>query len=706
MATKKPVSRKKKANGTEPLSLKSSFEKIKKTFFSGRRALFALALYVIVCGMLMIPVLSGTRVREGDIAENDVTSPRTVTYTDTEATQELKRRVGEAVGTVYKISPQWRADLEATFSTLLARKGLAKGTDASALRAQLKLVGLDDASADRVMALSSEDLASVRIAVHAALSRASDGGIDWKDIQNLNVYVAEAAREGGLSSDILSSAQALTRCVKNHLEPDSRAMEQARREAEAAVPAVKRSIHENEIIVRRGERVERRHIDMMQQLDMLRETVSASRIAGFALMAMLVLFSMSAYAKTYALHVYRDEKRVAIFFTLIAIVIFGAAVLTPLFSGYLLGLWTGVFATLVCVLLDAGLALIATPLLALLIALSLGLKTGHIIVAMACGFAAHYFAARRHDRNNLLKSGFAVGVTSILCILALTAIQFAGLKQAFKDVVIFGSVNGFVSFVLASGLLSLFEVLFNVTTPRRLLELANPEEPLLKQLLVQAPGTYHHSIFVGNLAEAAAELIGADTLLVRIASYYHDIGKLKRPYFFTENRMQGTSLLNEMSPTLGALVISSHVKEGVEMIKDRNLPPEVISMVQEHHGTCLISFFYQQARAAAREGDEVSRERFRYPGPAPQTLESAVLMMADACEAAVRSLKEPSAKNIESQVNAIFEGRIMDKQFDDCNITLKQLDTMRRCYIRTLVGVYHSRIEYPDLKEMEAAREA
>jgi putative nucleotidyltransferase with HDIG domain len=241
---------------------------------------------------------------------------------------------------------------------------------------------------------------------------------------------------------------------------------------------------------------------------------------------------------------------------------------------------------------------------------------------------------------------------------------------------------------------------FGLTTSVTLLELANPSHPLLKQLLMEAPGTYHHSLIVANLAEAAAEAVGADPLLARVGSFYHDIGKLKRPYFFIENQL-GPNPHEKISPNLSTLIITSHVKDGLEMAKKAKLPKVIQDIIVQHHGNSLVSFFYRQAEKNSDSKEVLREEDFRYEAPVPQTKEAAIILLADAVEAAVRSLNKPAAGRVEAVVRKIIKEKLDDGQFDQCNITLRELDIIAQTFVRILSGIYHTRIEYPE-KELKA----
>jgi len=229
------------------------------------------------------------------------------------------------------------------------------------------------------------------------------------------------------------------------------------------------------------------------------------------------------------------------------------------------------------------------------------------------------------------------------------------------------------------------------------MELSNPNQPLLKRLLVEAPGTYHHSIVVGNLAETAAEEIGGNGLLARVGSLYHDIGKIKRPYFFTENQEAYKNVHDDLEPSLSALVIAAHVKEGVELAKKYKLPKDIINIINQHHGTSLITYFFHRAlKENGSNVEEIAEENYRYAGPKPQFKEAGVILLADSLEAATRSLTNPTATRIKTLVKEIIQKNLEDGQLDECDLTLKDLNKIGESFSRILTGMFHSRVEYPD----------
>jgi hypothetical protein len=257
--------------------------------------------------------------------------------------------------------------------------------------------------------------------------------------------------------------------------------------------------------------------------------------------------------------------------------------------------------------------------------------------------------------------------------------------------------NGVGSSFIALGLLPVIENVFSYTTDIKLLELANLEHPLLEEMMVNAPGTYHHSILVGNLSKAASDSIGAHPLLARVSSYYHDIGKLKMPHYFIENRTGNDDVHKALTPNMSALIILSHVKEGIEMARQYRLGRKITEMIGQHHGTSLVSYFYNRAKELEDPKLHVIEEKdFRYAGPKPQTKEAGIIMLADSVEAASRILDDPTPKRIETHVQEIIEKIFLDGQLDECELTLKDLHAIQKSFIAILIGIFHHRIEYPE----------
>jgi putative nucleotidyltransferase with HDIG domain len=304
--------------------------------------------------------------------------------------------------------------------------------------------------------------------------------------------------------------------------------------------------------------------------------------------------------------------------------------------------------------------------------------------------------ARCEQRSILIKAGLTVGGINLLMILSYNLISGSPLKMTLLSDLIMGFVGGGLTSVLVLGIAPIIESLFGYTTDIKLLELANMDHPILKDLILQAPGTYHHSIIVGSLVEAAAKSTAANPLLSRVSAYYHDIGKLKKPLYFIENAGGIENKHDTLTPNMSSLILISHVKDGVELARENRLGERIAHIIQEHHGTSLISYFYQKAKERENpEMDSLNEEDFRYPGPKPQTKEAGIVLLADAVEATSRTLSEPTPSRIKSLVQRIINNIFLDGQLEECELTLKDLQKIEESFSRILTAIFHQRIDYP-----------
>lgn len=309
------------------------------------------------------------------------------------------------------------------------------------------------------------------------------------------------------------------------------------------------------------------------------------------------------------------------------------------------------------------------------------------------GLASIYFMRNIEKRSDLLKACGVVSIVNILFIafyLLMSQSDYGLSELVFYGVA--GITSGMLSGALTMGLLPFFESAFGILSTMKLIELSNPNHPLLKKLLTETPGTYHHSVMVANLAEAACEAIGADGLLARVGCYYHDLGKTKRPAFFIENQMSGINPHDSLPPERSAEIIIAHTTDGANLLRQYKMPKEIIDIALQHHGTSTLKYFLHKAK---EEGREIDEKVFSYPGPKPQTKEAAVISIADSVEAAVRSMKQPNAEKIQKLVHSIIQGRVQEHQFDECDVSLRELKKIEKVLCETLNGIFHSRIEYP-----------
>ncbi|MEO1268765.1 MAG: HDIG domain-containing metalloprotein, partial [Myxococcota bacterium] len=319
------------------------------------------------------------------------------------------------------------------------------------------------------------------------------------------------------------------------------------------------------------------------------------------------------------------------------------------------------------------------------------LTAGSLVGANAMGKVTH--------RMDLLKAGLMVGLVNAVMICSVLLLRGEMEFKVYLVAVAVGFSSGLMSGVLVSALLPLIEWAFDYTTDIKLLELADLNHPALRELIMKAPGSYHHSVIVGNLCKEAAEAIGANPLLARVGAYYHDIGKGKNPQYFAENQRQGNNPHDKLKPNMSALIIKAHVKDGLELARQHNLPREIEDFIAQHHGTNLIAYFYHRAKSLEDPDiPEVDEKDYRYPGPKPQTRETAICLLADGIEAASRAMPDPTPDRLKGLVQKMINKAFADGQLDECELTLKDLNAIAKAFIRVLMGMYHSRPQYPEDK--------
>ena len=357
-------------------------------------------------------------------------------------------------------------------------------------------------------------------------------------------------------------------------------------------------------------------------------------------------------------------------------------------------------AMLVSIFQGVGVAMIFSLSISVLVTLLVGGQVDFFIYFFVNNIVAAYGVRSCKERGVLIKTGLMVGLVNI--VLSLAIVMIYGDFHTFEPLLAVpsGFIGGILSGVIASGILPLIEMAFGFTTDIKLLELANLDRPLFRDFMVRSPGTYHHSVIIGNMVDATAKAVQANPILARVSAYYHDIGKMKKPLYFIENQRGLENRHEKLAPSMSSLVLISHVKEGVELAKKHKLGREIIDIIQQHHGTSLISFFYHKARERmlmkGEKSTEVEEENFRYPGPKPQTKEAGLVMLADMVEAASRSLKDPTPARIQGMIQTIINKAFSDGQLDECELTLKDLHEIAKSFNNTMSGIFHHRVQYPD----------
>ncbi len=506
----------------------------------------------------------------------------------------------------------------------------------------------------------------------------------------------------------------MVKLVNNFISPNltlNRQETNRRREvARTQVRPVFFPIEKGTILVREGEQV--------TEEDLLKlEALYEGRGRGNALVIILgFIFLTCFFVVSFYLFSTKNIRKVSptnkdiLFFILVLIFSLGMARISAVIAEGLTGAFPGVplssyyyffpvaaGAMLIRIVLNSEVALIYSIFVSLLTGLLLEEGIFLPIFYLIGSIVGAHSVARCDQRSQLIKGGLLVGLTNLLLI------SFQGMSTAriFEADILFGLLMGLAGGVVAGmivvGLASIVESIFGYTTDIKLLELANLDQPILKEMLMKTPGTYHHSMIVGNLVEAGAKAINVNPLLSRVSAYYHDIGKIKKPQYFIENQMTGNNRHDKLTPSMSSLILVSHVKDGIELAKGNKLGNKIIDILRQHHGTRLINYFYQKAKEQEKPGvQEVDERDFRYLGPKPQTKEAGLVMLADAVEAASRTLDDPTPARIKGLVQKIINDIFIDGQLDECELTLKDLNEIAKSFNIILNAIHHHRIEYPE----------
>lgn len=561
----------------------------------------------------------------------------------------------------------------------------------------------------KIARLSQDDIAEIRpIAREIVNKLVSD---QLSDAQTARAKVAELVNTSSLNKrSTREVVQELTRLVITANKfYDEEATKNAKVEARENTPTV--FIKQGDIVVHKGEMITQETYALLNELDLLKNEVNYWPQFGVLLMSVMFSLVLFMFLRNVGGPPFKYQNTqllmlgLILFINIMAMHIVGIAQNESApYIGYLAPISMGVM--LVTLLLDMSLAFICAVIFSILASVIFNVSQNQIFdfqygfVALVVSFVSIFAIHRASQRSTILKAGIMVclfGAASVLTLAMLGGDHLGRIEMLYA--VGFAFASGLLTAVLVVGLMPFFEITFGILSALKLVELSNPNHPLLRKLLTETPGTYHHSVMVGNLSEAAAESIGADGLLCRVGSYYHDIGKTKRPSYFIENQTNIENPHDSIDPMLSKSIITAHPRDGVEMLKDYKLPKPIRDIAEQHHGTTFLKFFYHKALKQAEESGaepDFTEDDFRYPGPKAQSKEAAIVGIADCVEAAVRSLRHPTVDQIESMIAKIIKDRLDDQQFNECDLTMRELDTVAHSLKETVMGIFHSRIEYPE----------
>lgn len=687
--------------------MKDKSDVLKKAHMDKWKRIFLFTITAIFIYFIMLTVVTPKRYKlnEGDIATVDIKAPRDII--DEEATkakeQEVTAKVEKKFTLKNEIKIEASENIKSFFDKLINLK--SNDIDEKSKISELKKIDafkLSDAEYKTLLDLNVDKDTELQWIALTAIDKGYEKQIEEdnsEDIAEAKTIVDDYLSSQELESNIEVILREMCESqIKANYFFDQSKTDEAVKEALKSVSKV--MIKKNQTIVKEGEPITQQQINILAELGLVGEDLSKDYIYTYIILAFFVLFVLGMqymYLKKEKKEILIDTKLVFLILLLNLLSVISARVFTFV-SLFIIPIACA--PILMTVFLDSKISIVINSLNLLFVAVIVGFDPQVILIGIVSTIVSSTTLKKVSQRNDILYSTVYVAAAVAVVILSSGILLSNNIKQILLDVIlaVFGA---FISGILAMGLLPFLESSFSLVTNMKLLELSNPNNPLLKRLLMEAPGTYHHSVMVANLAEVVAEEVGANPMLVRVGAYYHDVGKIKRPFFFGENQLGGTNPHDKISPTLSTTIIISHVKDGLELAKEYDIPKVVSDMIVQHHGTTLVKYFYYTLKNSSENPDEIREEDFRYPGPKPQSKEAAIIMMADSVEAAVRSIQEPTLEKIEDMVNNIVKDKMNSNQLNECDLTFRELEVIKACFLRVLKGIYHHRIEYPTEKGKE-----
>ncbi|MCE7794211.1 HD family phosphohydrolase [Salipaludibacillus sp. CUR1] len=698
---------------------------------------------MLTYGLLVSNVMPETlEVEQGAISEQDIRSPLTIE--NKQETERLQQEAYDAVDPVYSTKTRYAQNqierIQDIFSSVEQVQLQAAGsedefneetinenepdsvTEDMSLEEQLDRLkemlpgetvnNLSDTALLSLLDASPEDLQMAQETTASAVYDVMNDEVQMDEVDEARDRAERKVDISAVDPQLLRAMAEIARFgITANYMLDEEATEDARHTAAEVVEPV--IIREGELLVEEGQVITAEIYQKLSLVGLTEEVPMVYPYIGLGIIIVLLISMLAFYLNDAKTTLQSNNTHLLMYGVIYALTLVILKVISLMHGTDVHGLTfiapVAMGTMLITTLLQSRVALFSSIIFAIIASIMFNQEAAgvvnftHGIYIFFSGVAGVFFLGKSQRIIRMLQTGFFVAVINILVVTSILMLKNAQYSwMEISSNLGFAALAGFLSVVLALGLLPFFETGFGILSTTKLIELSNPNHPLLRKILLEAPGTYHHSVIVANLAEAACESVGANGLLARVGAYYHDIGKTRRPHFFIENQMKIENPHDKISPQLSKTIIISHPYDGSEMLKQYKLPKEIIDIAEQHHGTTLLKYFYH--KAAKESEDKVKEEDFRYPGPKAQTKVAAIVGLADCVEAAVRSMPNPTKEKIEGLVKKIMLDRLEDGQFDECDVTFKELKTAAATMCETLQGTFHSRIEYPvdDLEEKEA----
>lgn len=669
----------------------------------------ALITWIILTSLLSFEFLPTKKMAIGDIATEDIQSLIHFSKEDKIATARARTLAAQSVPVVFtqdQVKTKSALDnLSKTFDAFVRLKDRTLSEyDRNKLEESIPL-SLTPAAFNTLLSCDREFLINVLAPIaQTAVNDEMEKGVREEALSQSVKNVKTAIYSQNLEPEYADAiAEVASSCLQPNISEDWKSTARAQEEKMAEVKPIMLDIPKGQIIIRKGEVVTPKHTEILEAMGLYKSNLHFLGIAaaGFLILFMmgLVLYELSTNSPA----VLSDRRLMLILAGTIVVTAFICRFTTGMSSDSLPNIAmllapVAAASMLITLMINSRTAIMATLFLGILTAVFAGSYMAGIICILT-GMAAIQGVAKASRRGEIIIYSLVTITLANMLIAGTMAILTSRPTSTVAEYFLLGAVNGITSALLGLAGVFVIEAVTPIASNLKLLELANPAEPLLQRLTNEAPGTHVHCVLVANLAEAGANAIKANPLLARVGAYYHDIGKLKKPALFIENQFGIVNPHEKIAPRLSKLILISHVKYGVELAKQYRLPAPVIDMISQHHGTSLIAYFHHQAKK--QYGKDVSEQDFRYPGPKPQTKEAAIIMMADSIEAAVRSLSSRNQSRIETLINTIIDNMLFDGQFDECELSFKNVKDLKKVFLKSILSMYHARIKYPDKVEKE-----
>ena len=660
---------------------------------------------LLLLGTLSIFIISlspdKVDVNLGQRAPRDVYATKTIE--DVRTTENLRNEAANSIDAQFRIDSSVRTEvqqeIENTFQLLYASKGDDNLSESEKSEAILEenTVNLGEGMTLGVLAASRDSLEHLERYLYEIAAEKLNGGIRLEDLPTVKASAEESLRNLTEFNEPLQvfGIRVFNQSIRPNEFYDADRTEELKQQAREEVDSV--IVSQDERILREGERVSVSQMQMLREMGLLGSDGGLDYLlySGILIIVVVLLLTMVFYLLIFQKELIYNSKQLLMLILIILLTLTVSKVLSSI-TVFIMPVTTA--AMLLAILINPKVAILTNIILSIMTVLITGNSMTLLIMLLIGGTLGALVAHRTEQRGNILLSGFVVGAANFLVVIGIGFINSNEINEIFIHAG-YGAIGGGFAAVLTIGTLPFWEWAFEILTHLKLMELSNPNQPLLKKLLLEAPGTYHHSIIVGNLSEAATDAVGGNGLLSRVGAFYHDIGKTRRPYFFKENQFGADNPHDQIAPAKSTRIITGHVRDGLAVATEHNLHRDIVEFIKSHHGNTLVAYFYHKEKERAKDPSTIKEKAFRYEGPKPDTKETAIVMLADSVEAAVRSIQGPNREKIEELIEKIIQGKLQDGQLQESHLTLKEIERIKKVFINTLMGIYHERIEYPEEEE-------